>query len=103
MDNFEQLKKYNKKEMLQTFMWLQSVFIDNTKITFIDKELNIVYNKFNYYVVNLGRLLLLEITDRYEFAEKVLFVIKNDRFEGNSHIFSKDFNGEDVNPDIYRL
>jgi len=103
MDNFDQLKKYNKKEMLQTFMWLQSVFIDNTKIMFIDKEMNIAYNKFNYYVVNLGRLLLLEITDRYEFAEKTLFVIENDRFEGNSHVFSKWFNGKDVNPNIYRL
>lgn len=103
MDSFEQLKKYNKKEMLQTFMWLQEVFIDNTKIMIIDKEMNVAYNKFNYYVVNLGRLLLLEITDRYEFAEKTLFVIKNDRFEGNSHVFSKCFSGEDVNPDIYRL
>lgn len=103
MDNFEQLKKYNKKEMLQTFMWLQRVFIDNTKIMFIDKEMNIAYNKFNYYVVNLGRLLLLEITDRYKFAEKTLFVIKNDRFIGNRHIFSKCFNGKDVNPNIYRL
>lgn len=103
MDNFEQLKKYNKKEMLQTFMWLQNVFIDNTQITFIDKEMNIAYNKFNYYVVNLSRLLLLEITDRYEFVEKARFVIKNDRFEGNSHVYSKYFNGKDVNPDIYRL
>lgn len=102
MDNFEQLKKYNKKEMLQTFMWLQRVFIDNTKIKVIDKEMNVVYNKFNYYVVNLGALLLLEITDRYEFAKKESFLIKNDRFEGNSHIFSKTFNGEDANPDIYR-
>lgn len=103
MNNFEQLKKYNKKEMIQTFMWLQSVFIDSIKMMFVDKEMNIVYNKFNYYVVNLGRLLLLEITDRYEFAEKTLFVIKNDRFEGNSHVFTKCFNGEDVNPNIYRL
>lgn len=103
MDNFEQLKKYDKKEMLQTFMWLQSVFIDNTKVMIVDKEMNIAYNKFNYCVVNLGRLLLFEITDRYEFEEKALFVIRNDRFEGNSHVFSKYFNGEDVNPDIYRL
>lgn len=103
MDNFEQLKKYNKKEKLQIFMWLQSVFFDNIKNMNVDKEMNIVYNKFNYYVVNLGRLLLLEITDRYEFAEKVLFVIKNDRFEGNSHVFSKYYKGEDLNPDIYRL
>lgn len=103
MDNFAQLKKYNKKEKLQTLMWLQSVFIDNTKIMLIDEEMNIVYNKFNYYVVNLGRLLLFEITDRYEFAEKTLFAIKNDRFKGGSHIFSKCFNGKDVNPDIYRL
>lgn len=102
MDNFEQLKKYNKKEILQTFMWVQGVFIDNTKIMLIDKEMNIAYNKFNYYVVNLGRLLLLEITDRYKFAEKTLFVIKNDRFKGNSHVFTKYFNGKDVNPDIYR-
>lgn len=103
MDNFEQLKKYDKKEMLQTFMWLQSVFIDNTKVMIVDKEMNIAYNKFNYCVVNLGRLLLFEITDRYEFEEKALFVIRNDRFEGNSHVFSKYFNGEDVNPDICRL
>ena len=33
MDSFEQLKKYNKKEMLQTFMWLQEVFIDNTNFS----------------------------------------------------------------------
>jgi hypothetical protein len=103
MDNFEQLKKYNKKEMLQTFMWLQEVFIDNTKIPIINEEMNIAYNKFNYYVVNLGGLLLFEITDRYEFAEKRLFVIKNDRFKGNNHVFAKTFNGEDINPDIYRL
>lgn len=102
MDNFEQLKKYNKKEMLQTFMWLQNVFIDNSKIMFVDKEINIVYNKFNYYVVNLGRLLLFEITDKFEFAEKKFFAIKNDRFKGNSHVFSKYFSGEDVRPDIYR-
>ncbi len=103
MDNFEQLKKYNKKEMLQIFMWLQRVFIDNTKIMFIDKEMNIAYNKFNYCVVNLGNLLLLEITDGYKFAEKTLFVIDNDRFKGNSHVFLKKVNGKDVNPDIYRL
>ena len=103
MANFEQLKKYNKKEMLQTFMWLQRVFIDYTKIMFIDREMDIVYNKFNYYVVNLGGLLLFEITDRYEFAEKGLFVIKNDRFKGNSHVFTKHFNGRDINSNIYRL
>ena len=86
-----------------TFMWLQRVFIDYTKIMFIDREMDIVYNKFNYYVVNLGGLLLFEITDRYEFAEKGLFVIKNDRFKGNSHVFTKHFNGRDINSNIYRL
>ena len=64
--------------------------------------MNIVYNKFNYYVKNLGRLLLFEITARFEFEKKELFVIKNDRFEGNSHVFSKYFKGEDVRSDIYR-
>ena len=102
MDNFNQLKKYNKKEKLQTFMRLQHVFIDNTKFKVIDKEMNIVYNKFNYYVENLGGLLLFEITARFEFEKKELFVIKNDRFEGNSHVFSKYFKGEDVRSDIYR-
>jgi len=97
------LKKYDKKEMLQTLMWLQRVFIDRAEIMIVDKRIPIVYNKINYYVMNLGRLLLLEITDRYEFIEKSSFVIKKDRFEGNSHVFSKQFKGEDVNPDIYRL
>jgi hypothetical protein len=47
-------------------------------------------------------LLLFEITARFEFEKKELFVIKNDRFEGNSHVFSKYFKGEDVRSDIYR-
>ena len=76
MDNIELLKKYDKKEMLQTLMWLQRVFIDRAEIMIVDKRIPIVYNKINYYIMNLGRLLLLEITDRYEFIEKSSFVIK---------------------------
>lgn len=98
--NIQEAVKNNEEEYLIN---LFLVYFSAIVIMFIDKEMNIVYNKFNYYVVNLGRLLLFEITDRYEFAEKTLFVIKNDRFKGNSHIFSKYFNGKDINPDIYRL
>lgn len=100
MNDFELLGEYNKR--IEILILLQNIFIDNTKITIEDKKIDIKYNKFNYYVINLEKLLLFEITDRYEFAEKDLFAIRSQRLEDGGYFFLKFFNDEDVNEDIYR-
>ena len=107
--NFEELKKYNKKELLSGLLALQDVLLDDDKMEIKDlegknlRQISFVYNKFIYYIENLNKLLLFDVIDRYKFLDTASFAMKVDRYENGSHIYSKTFSGEAINPDIYRL
>lgn len=109
MHDLEELKKYNKKELLSGLLTLQYVLFDTDKMEIRDtegnelKKIHFSYNKFIYYIENLNRLLMFDIMDRYKFLNTSDFALKVDRYEKGSHVYSKTFSGEDINPNIYRL
>lgn len=46
---------------------------------------------------------MFDIIDKYKFLNTSNFALKADRYEKGSHVYSKTFSGEDINPNIYRL
>lgn len=109
MYNIEELKKYDKKELLEGLLALQYVFFGIDKMEIRAKtgdagrKITFSYNKFIYYIENLNRLLLFDIINRYKFLDKTNFAMKADRFEKGTHVCFKGFSPNDINPDIYRL
>ena len=109
MHDFEELTKYNKKELLSGLLALQYVLLDTDKMEIRDTEDNELkkipfsYNKIIYYIENLNRLLMFDIMERYKYLNVSNFAMKADRYEKGSHIYSKTFSGEAINPNIYRL
>ena len=109
MHDLEELKKYDKKQLIVGVLALQTTFLSIDKVESKDgkrtilSEITFSYNKFIYYIENLNRILLFDLTERFEFLDTSNFAMTADKFEGGSHVFTKIFSGEDINPKIYRL
>lgn len=99
---------HSSTDMLQGLQALQHVFLGTDKMRINTKgeellEIPFSFNKFAYYALNLNRILLLDLTGRYEFAPLENFAMLADRFEEGKHIYTQSFSGDAINPDIYRL
>lgn len=105
--DMEELKKYNKAQLLSGLLTLQQVFLDTDKrkicIGQNNNDITYAYNKFVYYMTNLDNILLLDLTERLKFSQTEDFVIGLDRFEGGGRICVKHYRGEEINPNIYRM
>lgn len=104
--DFNQLKTYNKKEIVDLLSCLQQSFIfeDKTKIALnLQDEINYVYNKPIYYISNLKMILLFILYNHYEFLPPTHFMIPNEGYNQNSYVSTKAFSGDDFSKDFYRL
>lgn len=105
MHNYSELKKYNKKEILGMLMILQKAFLgmDTAQILPEYEPILFSYNKVVYNITNLSRILLYELTERYEYRDIRTFAMVKDAYEKNQHIWSKSYSGEDLNNDFFRI
>lgn len=105
MHNYSELKKYNKKELLVMLMILQKAFLgtDTAQILPEYEPILFSYNKVVYNITNLSRILLYELTERYEYRDIRTFAMVKDAYEKNQHIWSNSYSGEDLNSDFFRI
>lgn len=105
MHNYSELKKYNKKELIVMLMILQNSFIGTDKAEFLPgcEPILISYNKVVYNITNLSRILLYELTERYEYKDIRSFAMVKDAYEKNKHIWSNSYSGEDLNNNFFRI
>lgn len=103
--NYDDMKKYNKKELLSLLMILQENIIlkENHKIIPNSEPITFSYNKVVYGVNNLKMILLYDLTERYEYREKFAYAMKKDAYENNGHVWSNSFSGNDMRNDFFRI
>ena len=82
MHNYSELKKYNKKELLVMLMILQKAFLgtDTAQILPEYEPILFSYNKVVYNITNLSRILLYELTERYEYRDIRTFAMVKDAY-----------------------
>ena len=103
MKSFDAGNNYDKNNTLVILSIFQSIFFDKTEINIGEETMSIPYCKQSYVLDNLRQLLLFDISGYYTFMEKYKYTKINDRYEGNRHVKWSIHNGQELNPNIFRL